>query len=232
MQTPLLHILYLAYPAPLSCIIIFIYSYCNYGLNQMTLLLCVTSSSNHIWNDLFPSINPLFLFLFIQIHIFLFLSPLSVFLLCQILSATWTSPSLTWTWTVFLTCPTSPPSGTQWRCLNRPTTERSRRKSLRAQCYDATESSPPPHTFTLIKLLLQPLTHSSTFHLCSWRNTHLKEITTVLSGGRLIRHIFILSFNLIFYFFLPYFTCNIAFNVTHETGNRLLGGTSALCCFS
>lgn len=39
-------------------------------------------------------------------------------------------------------------------------------------------------------------------------------------------------FNLMFYvsFCLIWLTCNIAFNFTHETGNRLLGGMSALCC--
>lgn len=39
-------------------------------------------------------------------------------------------------------------------------------------------------------------------------------------------------FYLMFYvsFCLIWFTCNIAFNFTHETGNRLLGGKSALCC--
>lgn len=65
--------------------------------------------------------------------------------LLQILSATWTSPSLTWNWTVFLTWPTSPPSGTQWRCSSRRASERSRRESLRAPCYDAAEFNETQH---------------------------------------------------------------------------------------
>lgn len=72
--------------------------------------------------------------------VFWFHSPL-----LQILSATWTSPSLTWNWTVFLTWPTSPPSGTQWRCSSRRASERSRRKSLRAPCYDAAEFNETQH---------------------------------------------------------------------------------------
>lgn len=72
--------------------------------------------------------------------VFWFHSPL-----LQILSATWTSPSLTWNWTVFLTWPTSPPSGTQWRCSSRRASERSRRESLRAPCYDAAEFNETQH---------------------------------------------------------------------------------------
>lgn len=112
--------------------------------------------------------QPLFLsILFYSLHI------LSVFLLCQILSATWTSPSLTWNWTVFLTCPTSPPSGTQWRCSSRPAPERSRRKSLRAQCYDATEFPPAgwlneTQRYCCTVPLQNPHTRSLTFHLSSW----------------------------------------------------------------
>lgn len=90
-----------------------------------------------------------------------------MFLLCQILSATWTSPSLTWNWTVFLTCPTSPPSGTHCRCSSRPIKERSRRRSLRAQCYDATE-----FPRRLIKwnttLLLHSPAHKKTPTLIQW----------------------------------------------------------------
>lgn len=75
--------------------------------------------------------------------------------LLQIRSATWTSPSLTWNWTVFLTWPTSPPSGTQWRCSSRRASERSRRKSLRAPCYDAAEFNETQH------------------HRCTTTHTHL-----------------------------------------------------------
>lgn len=70
---------------------------------------------------------------------FILITVSCLLLLRQIPSATWTSLSSTWIWTVSSTCPTSPPSGTHWRCSSRPGAELSRRKSLRAQCYDATE---------------------------------------------------------------------------------------------
>lgn len=107
--------------------------------------------------------------------------------LLQILSATWTSPSLTWNWTVFLTWPTSPPSGTQWRCSSRRASERSRRESLRAPCYDAAEfnetqhhrcTTTTTHTHSFSDLSpLQPQFWISSSHLtCAWSR-----------GGRLVK---------------------------------------------
>lgn len=136
-------------------------------------MLCVPSSS--IDEPTSGMLHSTFLLLPKSVMIlFSYLLMLPLFLLCQILSATWTSPSLTWNWTVFLTCPTSPPSVTQWRCSRRPTGERSRRMSLRAQRYDVTES--PPHlpcqlnkwNVTAASCCSKPHAHSLTFHLCSW----------------------------------------------------------------
>lgn len=69
--------------------------------------------------------------------LFSFVLIMYVSLLCQILSATWKFPSLTWNLMVFLICPTYPPSGTQWCIWSHPTAERSQKKTVRAQRYDA-----------------------------------------------------------------------------------------------
>lgn len=146
------------------------------------LLFCTYSFSNHcldlwwswcrtqhrvtsIWNDpshsesVFCCKSKWTFFFSISANFHLF------FLLCQTRSATWTSPSSTWNWTVFLTWPTSPPSGTQWRYTSQWTAGRTLRRRLRAQCYDTTMSScdaaaaaattplhpsPPPHPHSWI----------------------------------------------------------------------------------
>lgn len=108
----------------------------------------------------------LYSFLFTQINSVLlyFTHPCDVFSR-QILSATSTSQSSTWTWTVFSTCPTSPPSGTQRHCLNAAAAaERSRRTSPTAPCYDAAETL----HLSADALAPTPVTHSLTSHLSSW----------------------------------------------------------------
>lgn len=145
----------------------------------------------------------------------------------QILSATWTSPSLTWNWMVFWTSPTFPNSETPWHWSIRPkSAERIQRTSVRARCYDAAE--------------IPPSTHLHNSPLQSRMVTKKRENLTKTTGGIsntigdtsytfYAEHVFV--FNLIFFLCLIWFTCNIAFKVTREAVNRLLGGTSvSFCC--
>lgn len=102
-----------------------------------------------------------------------------LYLLCQIPSATWTSPSSTWSWIASSTWRTSPPLGT-WHFSSRPKAGRTLRRSPKAQCYD-------PYSFLLTQhhhrctadptLGLQPGQLLSWFDLIcpqSRKNRHVK----------------------------------------------------------
>lgn len=142
----------------------------------------------------------------------------------QILSATWTSPSLTWNWTVFWTSPTFPNSETQCRWSIRPkSAEGIQRMSVRARCYDAAEIPPSTHL------------HSSPLQsrMVTKKRENLTKTTGGISNtirGRYAEH-FLFSISFFFSFCLIWFTCNIAFKVTRDSVNGLLGGTSvSFCC--